>query len=77
MALIKNSVMGNYDAILAAAGGVEGMGTVWNSWQTNWTGEPIVDSYWTREWVGEGQPDEHVTPDAQSTGFKGTPDFEP
>lgn len=35
-------VVGNYDTIAALSEKAGVLGTVWNSWQTSWTGKPVV-----------------------------------
>lgn len=37
---IVNNIIGNYDAIASIAQRAGVLGTVWNSWQTTWTGAP-------------------------------------
>jgi hypothetical protein len=32
--------MGDYDTVVAGVGNA--LGTVWNNWQTDWVGEPVV-----------------------------------
>ena len=47
---------GNYDAVMADVG--NSLGTVWNSWQTSWVGEPAtvsteVQSTSSGQWAGD------------------------
>ena len=50
---IVNNVMGNYNTILAIAQQAGILGTVWNGWQTQWTGTPVVTG--TQTLVGSAQ----------------------
>lgn len=45
---IVQNVEGNYNTIATLAEKAGALGTVWNSWQTQWMGEPWVEkTYWT------------------------------
>ena len=49
---VRRTIDGDYDTVIK---GVENaLGTVWNNWQTDWVGEPIVQSTETRTWTGQG-----------------------
>ena len=37
---VRRVVEGDYEAVLAGVGNA--LGTVWNNWQTDWTGEPVT-----------------------------------
>ena len=37
---VRRVVEGDYDTVLAGVGNA--LGTVWNNWQTDWTGEPVT-----------------------------------
>ena len=38
---VRRTVEGDYDTVVAGLGNA--LGTVWNNWQTDWIGEPIVE----------------------------------
>jgi hypothetical protein len=48
---------GNFDSIssLAQSSGV--LGTIWNAWETQWVGTPIVETTTRSEWVTRGDDD--------------------
>ena len=37
---VRRTVEGDYDTVIAGIGNA--MGTIWNNWQTDWTGEPVT-----------------------------------
>ena len=37
---VRRVAEGDYEAVLAGVGNA--LGTVWNNWQTDWTGEPVT-----------------------------------
>jgi hypothetical protein len=37
---VRRTVEGDYDTVLKGVGNA--LGTVWNNWQTDWTGEPVT-----------------------------------
>ena len=47
---VRRTVEGDYDAVVA--GLPNGLGTVWNNWQTDWVGEPTVTTTESRERTG-------------------------
>ena len=38
---VRRTVEGDYDAVVSGLGNA--LGTVWNNWQTDWVGEPVVE----------------------------------
>ena len=38
---VRRTVEGDYDAVVS--GLCNALGTVWNNWQTDWVGEPVVE----------------------------------
>ena len=38
---VRRTVEGDYDTVIAGIGNA--MGTIWNNWQTDWVGEPVVE----------------------------------
>ena len=37
---VRRTIEGDYDTVIAGIGNA--MGTIWNNWQTDWTGEPVT-----------------------------------
>lgn len=52
---IINNVEGNYNAIKTLAESVGLLGTVWNSWQTQWTGRPVVTNAYSGKYAALAQ----------------------
>lgn len=64
---IINNVEGNYNTINAIAESAGVLGTIWNSWQNQWTGTPIV----TNAYSATGKNAEKLAAKAQAVGATG------
>jgi len=47
---VRRTVEGDYDTVLQGVGNA--LGTVWNNWQTDWVGEPIITTEVSRRRIG-------------------------
>jgi len=52
---IINNVEGNYNTIKALAESAGVLGTIWNSWQTQWTGRPVVTNKYSGAYAAQAQ----------------------